>query len=401
MFVTPSAYADEGHLHAALATLRRESPVHWVEAEGYNPFWAITKHADVAEIETRPEVFGNEPRAVLMPAAADAAGAPIRTLIHMDPPDHPVFRNMTAPWFHHKMVKQMTDRIQELARRHVDRMMEMGGECDFAADIALHYPIQVLNSVLGLPEEDTPRMLKLTQELFGSLDPDLRRGETPEDAQAVIVDFFTYFSALTQQRREHPTEDLASVIANARVDGREINALEAMSYYIIIATAGHDTTSSTIAGGLLALLQNPDQLERLRGDLSLLPAATEEMIRWVTPVKHFMRTAKEDYVVRGQMIRKGEAVLLSYPSANRDEDTFAEPFRFDVARQPNKHIAFGLGPHFCLGAMLARLEIQTIFAELLPRLEYIELAGEPAFMHTTFVGGPKRVPVRYRLRPAA
>ncbi len=397
VFVDPAAYADEKRLHTAFGVLRRESPVHWVEGEGFNPFWAITRHADVAEIETNVAVFRNEPRAVLLPAIADAQPAPLRTLIHMDAPDHTALRGLTAPWFHHKMVKQMTDRMAELAREHVDRMATMS-ECDFARDVAMYFPIQVINSLLGLPEEDVPRMLKLTQELFGSADPELRRGETAEEAQAVVFDFFTYFNAVTQERRANPTEDLASVIANARIDGRELNPGELMSYYIIIATAGHDTTSSTISGGLLALLENPAELQRLRDDPSLMPTAADEMVRWVTPVKHFMRTAVEDYPIRGVTIRKGQSILLSYPSANRDEDVFDDPMRFDVGRTPNKHLAFGMGPHFCLGATLARLEIQALFNELLPRLEWIELAGEAEFMQTTFVGGPKHLPIRFKMK---
>jgi len=397
-FVDPAAYADEARLHEAFGVLRRESPVHWVEAEGFNPFWAITRHADVAAIETNVAVFRNEPRPLLLPAIADARPAPLRTLIHMDAPDHTALRGLTAPWFHHKLVKQMTDRMAELAREQVDRMAESGGECDFARDVAMYFPIQVINSLLGLPDEDVPRLLKLTQELFGNADPELRRGETAEEAQAVVFDFFTYFNALTHERRANPTEDLASVIANAEMDGRQLNPGELMSYYIIIATAGHDTTSSTISGGLLALLENPAELQRLRDDPSLMATAADEMIRWVTPVKHFMRTATADYSLRGVTIRKGQSVLLSYPSANRDEDVFEEPMRFDVGRSPNKHLAFGMGPHFCLGATLARLEIQAIFNEMLPRLEWIELAGEAEFMQTTFVGGPKHLPVRYKMR---
>jgi cytochrome P450 len=398
VFVDPTAYADEARLHEAFEVLRRESPVHWVEAEGFNPFWAITRHADVAEIETNVSVFRNDPRAVLLPAVVDAQPAPLKTLIHIDAPDHTALRGLTAPWFHHKMVKQMTDRMSGLAREHVDRMAASDGECDFARDVAMYFPIQVINSLLGLPDEDVPRMLKLTQELFGSSDPELRRGETAEDAQAVVLDFFTYFNALTLERRANPTEDLASVIANAEIDGRELNPGELMSYYIIIATAGHDTTSSTISGGLLALLENPEELQRLRDDPSLMATAADEMIRWVTPVKHFMRTAMEDYPLRDVTIRQGQSVLLSYPSANRDEDAFEDPMRFDVGRTPNKHLAFGLGPHFCLGATLARLEIQAIFNEMLPRLEWIELAGDAEFMQTTFVGGPKHLPVRYKMR---
>jgi cytochrome P450 len=241
-------------------------------------------------------------------------------------------------------------------------------------------------------------MLKLTQELFGGDDAEFRRGTTLEEQLQVLLDFFGYFNDLTAARRANPTEDMASAIANARIDGEPLSDVDTASYYVIIATAGHDTTSATIAGGLQALIENPDQRERLTHNLGLMPLATEEMIRWVIPVKEFMRTATEDTTVRGVRIAKGEAVYLSYVSANRDEDVFDDPFRFDVARDPNKHLAFGYGVHFCLGAALARMEVSSFFTELLPRLKSIELNGEPELIATTFVGGLKHLPIRYELR---
>src|SRR5581483_10700610 len=190
------------------------------------------------------------------------------------------------------------------------------------------------------------------------------------------------------------------VIANAEVNGEPIGIFEAVSYYVIVATAGHDTTSSSIAGGLHALLDHPDQLRRLRDDPSLVTTAVDEMIRWVSPVKQFMRTATEDSVLHGVPIEAGESVLLSYPSANRDEDVFDRAARFDVGRNPNKHVAFGFGAHYCLGAQLARMEGRALYNELVPRLKSVELAGEPAYMQTLFVGGPKRLPIRYELERA-
>jgi cytochrome P450 len=216
--------------------------------------------------------------------------------------------------------------------------------------------------------------------------------------QAVLLDFFMYFTALTNSRREHPTEDLASAIANAKINGQPLSDMDTLSYYVIVASAGHDTTSAGTAGGLLALLQNPGELARLQKDPSLMGTAVEEMIRWVVPVKEFMRTAQADTEVRGVPIAKGEAVLLSYVSANRDEDVFDEPFRFDVGRDPNKHLSFGHGVHFCLGAALARMEINSLFTELVPRITSIELAGEPEHMATTFVGGLKHLPIRCEIR---
>jgi cytochrome P450 len=402
VFVTPAAYADEALFHRACAVLRREDPVHHVAIEGLNPFYAVTKHADVMEIERQHERWLNAPRPILGPKEGDdqraMMGDPLRTLIHMDAPDHPVYRHIAADWFLPKSLSRLDARMAELAKRYVDRMAELGGECDFVTDVAVHYPLYVILSILGLPEDDFPRLLKLTQELFGAADPELARGATPEELMQTLQDFFQYFMALTEDRRAHPTDDLASVIANARVGDRDIDIFEAVSYYVIIATAGHDTTSSSIAGGLHALLEHPDQLERLRADPSLVTTAVDEMIRWVSPVKQFMRTATEDYVLRDVKIAAGESVLLSYPSANRDEDVFEHADRFDVGRNPNKHVAFGFGAHYCLGAQLARMEGRALYNELIPRLRSIELAGEPSYMHTLFVGGPKHLPIRYEVR---
>ena len=248
-------------------------------------------------------------------------------------------------------------------------MLDLGNECDFVQEVAVNYPLYVILSLLGLPESDFPRMLKLTQELFGSEDDEFKRGSTTEEQLPALIDMFEYFKGVTASRRENPTEDLASAIANARVDGELLSDIDTLSYYLIVATAGHDTTSATISGGLLALIENPDQRERLRDDLSLMPLATEEMIRWVTPVKTFMRTAAEDTTIRGVPIAAGESLLLSYVSANRDEDMFADPFRFDVGREPNKHVAFGYGVHFCLGAALARMEVNSFFTRTVAAAE--------------------------------
>jgi len=280
----------------------------------------------------------------------------------------------------------------------VDHMAELGGECDFFTDVASHYPLYVILSLLGLPEEDFPRIFTLTQELFGADDEELARSpERKEAVMATLLDFFQYFQGVIADRRANPRDDLGSVIANATVHGEPIGELEVVGYYVLIATAGHDTTSSAISGGLHALLEHPDQWRRLSEDPSLVPTAVDEMIRWVSPVKHFMRTATRDTVVRGVPIAAGESVLLSYPSANRDEDVFVNADRFDVGRTPNRHVGFGFGAHYCLGTHLARLEARALYAELVPRLREIELAGTPEYMRTLFVGGPKRLPIRYKL----
>ncbi len=399
LLADPLAYTDERRLHAALTHLRANAPVSWVEVPNYRPFWAITKHADVMDIERENMLFTNWPRPVLTTAEGDEmqAAAGVRTLIHLDDPQHRVVRAIGSDWFRPKAMRAWQVRVDELAKIYVDKMMAAGPECDFVQEVAVNYPLYVIMSLLGLPEADFPRMLKLTQELFGSEDSEFRRGSSNEDQLPALLDMFGYFNGVTTARREHPTEDLASAIANARVDGEPLSDIETVSYYLIVATAGHDTTSATISGGLHALIENPDQCRRLRDNLELMPLATEEMIRWVTPVKEFMRTAAKDATVRGVPIAAGDSVLLSYVSANRDEDAFDEPFRFDVGRDPNKHVAFGYGVHFCMGAALARMEVSSFFSELLPRLKSIELTGDPQLVATTFVGGLKHLPVRYSL----
>jgi len=405
VFADPTAYADEPRLHAALTHLRANAPVSLVDKPPYRPFWAITRHADIMDIERDNVLWINEPRPVLATAEADdlgrsllESGMGLRTLIHMDDPLHHKMRSIVSDWFRPKAMRAMKARIDELAKRYVDEMVRIGPECDFVQDIALNYPLYVIMSLLGLPESDFPRMLRLTQELFGGDDDEYRRGITPEEQLPVLLDFFSYFNALTADRRAHPTEDLGSTIANARIDGEPLSDLDTASYYVIVATAGHDTTSAAIGGGLRALIEHPEQRERLRADPALMPTAVEEIIRWVTPVKEFMRTATADTEVRGVPIAEGESVYLSYVSANHDEEVFDNPFAFDVGRDPNKHLSFGYGVHFCVASALARMEIDSFFRELIPRLDSIEMTGEPQLISTTFVGGVKHLPVRYRLR---
>ncbi|MFV8170783.1 cytochrome P450 [Mycolicibacterium peregrinum] len=402
----PTAYADDARLHTALTHLRANNPVAWVDNRPYRPFWAITKHADIMAIERDNELFISEPRPLLATAAADdlakqqlEAGMGLRTLIHMDDPHHRKVRAIGADWFRPKAMRDLKVRVDELAKRYVDKMRDIGPECDFVTAIAVDFPLYVIMSLLGLPEEDFGRMHMLTQEMFGGDDDEYKREDgSLEDQLAVLMDFFAYFSTLTASRRANPTEDLASAIANGTIDGEPLSDVDTASYYVIVASAGHDTTKDAISGGLHALIENPDQLARLKAQPGLMGTAVEEMIRWSTPVKEFMRTATADTTVRGVPIAKGESVYLAYVSGNRDEEIFANPHRFDVGRDPNKHLAFGYGVHFCLGAALARMEMNSLFTELLGRLDSIELAGTPELSATTFVGGLKHLPIRYSLR---
>jgi cytochrome P450 len=401
----PTAYADEDRLHTALRHLRAHAPVSFVDVPPYRPFWAITKHADIMEIERANDLWISEPRPLLQTAEMDDTlraqldtGFGLRTLIHMDDPHHRDVRQIGADWFRPKAMRDLKIRVDELTKQTIDKMRDIGPECDFVTDIAMNFPLYVIMSLLGIPEEDFPRMLKLTQEMFGGDDTELRRGTTPEEMLTVLLDFFNYFNTLTASRRENPTEDLASAIANARINGEPLSDLDTMSYYVIIASAGHDTTRDAISGGLHALIENPDQLARLCDQPDLMPTAVEEMIRWTTPVKEFMRTATSDTTVRGVPIAAGESAYLAYVSGNRDEEVFDEPFRFDIVREPNKHLAFGYGVHFCLGAALARMEMSSLFRELIPRLTSIELTAPAELAATTFVGGLKHLPIRYSMR---
>jgi cytochrome P450 len=395
----PKAYTDEPGLHRALAHLRADAPVSWVDVAGYRPFWAITKHVDIMAVERANDVFTNSPRPVLVTTEADEqqAAVGIKTLIHMDDPQHRDFRAIGADWFRPKAMRALKDRADELAKRFVDKMLSDGPECDFVQQVAVNYPLYMIMTLLGVPEADFASMLRWTQELFGSDDEEFQRGDGAEEQMTALLEMFQYFTELTAERRANPTDDLGSTIANATINGEPLSDIETVSYYAIIAAAGHDTSSASISGGMHALVDHPDQLVRLRNDTRLMPLAVEEMIRWTTPVKEFMRTAQRDYEIRGVPIAAGESVLLSYVSGNRDEEVFTDPFRFDVGRDPNRHIAFGYGVHFCLGAALARLEINSFFSELMPRLKSVELTGRPQHMATTFVGGLKHLPIRYEL----
>lgn len=404
--VAPATYADPGAYHRLFARLRDEDPVHWTAPADYRPFWSVTKFADIQEVERNAAQFLNAPRMMLRPLSVEeqvrkltgGSALMLRDIVHMDGRDHMAHRKLTQAWFMPARLKALEEDLRALARHFVGQMIERGGACDFVDDVAVWYPLRVIMRILGVPAEDEAKMLVLTRDIFGPDDPDVRKGPKP-DLATTIKGFTDYFAALTEARRRDPSDDIATLLSTAEIDGQPIGTLELMSYYIIIATAGHDTTSSTIAGGLLALLQNPGEMARLRADPAILAAGgVDEMVRWVTPVKHFFRTAVANYDLRGKTIRAGDHLMLCYPSANRDADAFADPFRFDLSRPPNRHLAFGYGPHLCLGQHLAKMEIRIFFEELIARIDAIELAGDPAWVASNFVSGLKRLPIAYKAR---
>ena len=396
-------YGNVDLQHQLFAGLRREDPVHWTQPDGYRPFWTITKYADIIEIERQADRFINAPRTKLLSIAFESKvreamnGKPmlVRALPQMDNPDHAKYQKLTHAWFQPRHIRTLSERMAALAKDSVDRLLAMGGECDFYNEIAIYYPLRVLMTILGLPRDDEERLLKITQAYFGGGDPEMQQGSDLIDATIAYVD---YFKDVAKERRQNPKDDVATVIATSEIDGRPIEDFEAYSYYVALASAGHDTTSATIAGGLLALIENPDCMARLQSQPDLLSDSAEEMVRWVSPVKHFFRTAAADYDLRGKKIRAGDSLLISYPSGNRDEEAFDRPFEFIPDRSPNRHLGYGFGIHACIGRHLAKAEIVAFFRELLSRVERIELAGEPAWTETSFLGGVKRLPVRYSAR---
>lgn len=404
-FAEGAQYTDPVQWHASAARIRAHDPVHWLEHENFNPFWIVSKHADVMDVERHSNVeFLASPRGILAPKAADAQRVAqgehrIKSLVVMDGDEHKATRDLAASWFRPSNLRKIEGRLDELTAQAIAKLEAADGEIDFASEVAMEYPLQVILAMMGLPESDYPRMLKLTQELFGAEDPELGRDADNSFAglEETIAEYFAYFTAITEDRKANPTDDFCSVVANAEFDGEPIGLMEQLGLYLIMATAGHDTTSHSMTGGLHALIEHPDQLARLQAEPDLLVTAVDEMVRWTSPVKHFMRTATCDYPLGGKTILAGQDVFLSYWSANFDDDVFENPRTFDVGRKPNKQIGFGFGAHYCLGAILAKMEISNLFAALAPRIKSIELADGGALSRSAFVSGYKHLPIRYEL----
>lgn len=400
-------YAVHGPPHDLWTKLRAESPVHWCEPEGYEPFWAITKFDDICEISTQPNRFVNSRGITVLKdsdneALAASSLAEMRVIISMDPPEHRDVRKIAAPEFTPRAIRSLDDEIERSAREIVDEMAgETGeGECDFATDVAVAHPLRILSHMLGVPRSQEPDILRITNQLFAFEDPELQRDADPSKAlMELAMEAYAMFDTIIQDRRSCPREDLASVLANGCVHGEQLGMMETMGYYLIVFSAGHDTTKNALVGGMKAFIDNPDELAKVREHPELIDKAVEEVVRWTSPVNYMKRTAVEDAEIRGQQIRAGDALVLFYASANRDEEVFEDPFSFRVDRPSNRNLGFGIGEHFCLGANLARRSQRALWLELLPRLESVELAGDPQQIKASFVVGQKHLPVRYKIRP--
>lgn len=404
----PKLFANDDKLHGMLKRLRHEDPFPYVQADDHLPFWLATRHATISEIELNPTRFISAPIQALnsishMQRSIKAAGGSVQQILRnvtaMDGDEHRVYRAIAQSRFFPTALGRIRGDVEKIAAEFVDRMSRFGGQCDFATDIALGYPLRVIMNLLNVPPEDEALMLRLTQQLLTSQDKEFNGPDA--SPVAAIVEMSAYFQPIIEDLRKNPRDDIASVIATAKIDGEFLSNRDVFGYFLIVATAGHDTTSYSLTGGLKALLDFPDQLTKLRADPSLMPSAVEEIIRWATPVKHFCRTATEDCIIEGKQVRKGDMILLSYPSANRDEAVYEDPFVFRVDRKPNRHLAFGTGPHVCLGQHLARIELHSFLREFLKRIDHVEQAGDARRVESTFVGGVKNLPIRYTLKGVA
>ncbi len=405
--VHPQTYVDYGYPHDAWTALRRESPVHWIERSQGESFWAITKHADIAYVGKNPELFINGPTLFVPfedePPGVERFDAP-PTLISLDPPVHHKYRQIINKRFTPRALLKIHADIDRIAKKIVDDLLESGDEVsvDFVDKVAAPLPIAVIAWLLGVPESDWGLLFDWTNRTIGAGDPEYQKeGQTAaETGNAAMIELFSYFTQLVEEKRKNPADDLITLFTNAEVDGKKLEPIDVLAWCFIIVVAGNETTRNGTSGGMLALIEHQDQLRKVQQDPNLLKPAVEEILRWTSPIIHFARTATADTEIRGQKIHKGELVGLFYGSANRDEEIFDRPFSFDVTRKPNRHLAFGIGEHFCAGAHVARLEMEMAYKYLLPRIEEIELAGEPERLYSALVGGVKHLPIHYRLRPA-
>jgi cholest-4-en-3-one 26-monooxygenase len=401
---SPRVYA-EGVPHEALAALRRHDPVHWHPWPGTRGgFWLLSKHADVIAVGKDPKRFSSQVGHIALEDREPDALAARQSLIETDPPDHTRLRKLVSDAFTRSKVKEYEAYTRTVVRDLLDGAIAKG-EFDWVNEISEPVPVNVLISILGLPHEDIPTLIEWTSELAAATDSEYRPDPVkyPSDVDTRLLPFgspaalqiFEYGHRIGDERRREPADDLVSRLVHAEVDGERLDDTEYSNFFELFIFAGNETTRTGISQGMLALIENPDQFDRLVEDPSLVPIAVDEVLRYATPVIYFRRTATEDTEIRGVPIQAGDRVAMWFLSANFDEDVFDDPQRFDVGRRPNPHTAFGRGgPHFCLGSFLARLEIGILLEEILARRVRFELTGPPVRLSSNFVNGLKSLPVR-------
>jgi cytochrome P450 len=411
--ISPRAYGERGIPHDQWTDLRRSDRLYFCEPPGFDSFYPVVRHEHICEISKQPDLFSSRYGIVLESKQqkiildTEKGLGNVRVIIGMDPPEHRDYRKVAAPWFTPRAIQNADPMVQESARYLVDGLVERAsggeGECEFATEIAAAHPLRILSTILGVPREQEPQILALTNQLFAADDPDLQRkgDDRVKVVEELAMEFFQLFSGIIEDRRANPTNDLASLLANGRVNGEPMGLMETLGYYLITFSAGHDTTKNALAGGICALAQNPGEFEKLKRNPDLIPSAVEEILRWTSPVNYMKRVVAIDLDFHGQKLSKGDNLVLFYGSANRDESIFEDPFTFRVDRHPNRHLAFGIGEHFCLGAHLARQSQRALLHELVGRIDSFELVGEPEQIQSSFVVGPKKLPLRYRVSQAA
>ena len=403
----PRNFAENGYPHEAWKTLREEAPLRYFDLGPRPGFWAVVKRADIVWLSKQPTRFVNAPRMAIFadsppPDPTRPNRALLRHLLNMDPPDHPKYRNLASSWFTPRAIARRRPEIERIAEDLVDALAAKG-EADFVEDFTAPLTLSVLADMLGVPRSDWRKMFEWTNQIAGSSDPEYQIEGDDSGAQMRITldEMFGYFTEMVDCRRVEPTDDVVSLLANAQFEGEadpRVPALELLSYFSLLVVAGNETTRNAASGGLIALIENPGEMAKLKENPSLVNKATEEIVRWTSPVIQFCRTPIEDFEMHGQKVKAGDSLCLLYPSANRDAEFFEEPDSFRIDRSPNPHVGFGIGEHFCLGANLARLEIRIALEKLIPRLEHVEFAGPMDRVQSSFLGGVKRMPIRFETR---
>ncbi len=388
----PDAFVP-GVPHEWFARLRSEAPVYWHEEAEGSGFWAVTGYEDCVTVNREWQTFSSMKGAVyLWDVPEEALEQQRMIMLNMDPPLHTRYRLLVNKGFTPRMINALEEQMRERTREILDNVAKRG-ECDFVVDVAAELPLQVIADMVGVPQEDRHKIFDWSNRMIGGDDPEY--GLTEEDRQMASIELYAYASQLAAERRLDPHQDLISILTQAEVDGERLSELELDLFFLLLSVAGNETTRNLISHGMLALLDNPDQLAKLRADRSLMAPAVEEMLRWGTPVMNFRRTATHDTELGGQQIKEGDKVVFWHISANRDESVFEDPYTFDITRSPNEHVAFGSGgPHYCLGANLARMEIRVMFEELLDRFTEMEIIGEVTRLRSNFINGIKHIPLR-------
>jgi len=390
-----------GEPHDQFDLLRREAPVFWHhEPPEKGPgFWAVTRHEDVRTVSRDSDTYSSELGGTFIPTQDEEILAQLRlTILNMDPPKHHRYRRLVSRGFTPRVIGKLVEDIGHRAEKVVDNVIERG-ECEFVEDVAAQVPVQMICEMIGLEPEQWPRMFEISNQLIGSLDdPDYQVEEGQE--QLAAMEIYALCDAVAADRRKHPRDDIMTALVNAEIDGERLDDLDLNLFFVTLVVAGNETTRNLINHSLLAMLDHPDQAQRLRDDPSLWDTGVEEMLRWGSSIHNFRRTATRDTELHGVPIAEGDKVVIYYASANRDEAVFENPHTFDVGRTPNDHVTFGGGGvHYCLGASLARAEIRETMRQLVERVPDIALAAEPARLHSDFVNGIKRMPVTFTPGP--